>query len=147
AEIRKMDYFLRNMLGTFHGRVYYNLLNWYKLTSVLPGFKYNRSFMETMMGTGQGLSDEIADRIKPPGFQETVGSKLKRFISGLKFLYFHFTIQKMVDGFMAYFYEVYHRYRKIDFSRMKADEILAVYQELEQKLLFEWKAPIVNDYL
>ena len=104
-EIRKMDYFLRNMLGIFHGRIYYNILNWYKLTSILPGFKYNRGFMETMMGTHHSLEDEIADRIKPPGFQEKLGSKVRRFITGLKFLYFHFTIQSMVDGFLKYFHK------------------------------------------
>ncbi|OFZ82353.1 MAG: hypothetical protein A2603_03745 [Bdellovibrionales bacterium RIFOXYD1_FULL_55_31] len=146
-EIRRMDYFLRNMLGIFYGRIYYNLLNWYKLTSILPGFKYNRSFMETMMGTSQSLSDEIADRIKPPGFQEKLSSKFRRFISGLKFLYFHFTIQNMVDDFLKYFHSIYDEYRRKNFSRMPADEIYAVFQELEAKLLFEWKAPIVNDYL
>jgi len=44
-QIKEMDYFLRNMLGIFYGRVYYNLLNWYKLTSILPGFKHNRGFI------------------------------------------------------------------------------------------------------
>ncbi len=67
-EIQNMDFFLRNMLGLFYGRVYYNLLNWYKLTSILPGFKYNREFMETMMGTSQGLADENRGPNQTPGF-------------------------------------------------------------------------------
>lgn len=146
-EIRNMDYFLRNMLGLFYGRVYYNLLNWYKLTSILPGFKYNRSFMETMMGTSTGLADEIADRIKPPGFEEKFSSKIRRFVTGLKFLYFHFTIQSVVDRFMKYFHPVYDSYRRRDYSRMTSHEIYELYQELERKLLREWKAPIINDYL
>ena len=62
--IREMDDFLANMLGVFYGRVYYNILNWYKLTSILPGYKYNRSFMETMMGTQHQMQDEIAERVK-----------------------------------------------------------------------------------
>ncbi len=146
-EIRKMDFFLRNMLGIFHGRIYYNILNWYKLTSILPGFKYNRSFMETMMGTSHSLSDEIADRIKPPGFQEKFSSKIRRLITGLKFLYFHFTIQSMVDRFLKYFHETYDQYRHRNYSRTPADQIYSDYQELEQKLLMEWKAPIINDFL
>lgn len=146
-EIKNMDYFLRNMLGLFYGRVYYNLLNWYKLTSILPGFKYNRSFMETMMGTGESLSNEIADRIKPPGFQEKFSSKVRRFITGLKFLYFHFAIQSIVDRFLKTFHRIYDEYRKRPYSRMPADEIFACYQELERRLLTQWKAPIINDYL
>jgi pyruvate,water dikinase len=146
-DIRKMDYFLRNMLGMFYGRVFYNILNWYKLTSILPGFKYNRSFMETMMGTQHSLQDEIADRIKPPGFTETLSSKIMRTISGLKFLWFHFTIQSMVDDFLEYFHTEYSKYRHINYSKMPADEIWALYQEVEQKMLMRWHAPIVNDYL
>lgn len=146
-EIRRMDSFLRNMLGLFYGRVFYNILNWYKLTSILPGFKHNRAFMETMMGTPHALSDEIADRIKPPGFAEQWSSKVRRWITGAKFAYFHFAIQGIVDRFIAYFHSVYQEYRRRDYSRMPTDEIVRHYHELEEKLLFEWKAPIINDYL
>lgn len=146
SEIRNMD-FLRNMLGTFYGRVYYNLLNWYKLISILPGFRYNRGFMETMMGTSESLADEIADRIKPPATLETFESKLRRAVSGVKFAYFHFTIQTLVDDFMRYFHKVWDQYRHKPYERMPADEIYKSYQELEEKLLRRWHAPIVNDFL
>lgn len=146
-QLRNMDYFLRNMLGICYGRIYYNLINWYRLTSILPGFKYNRSFMETMMGTSESLSDEIADRIKPPGFQENFSSKIRRLASGFKFVWFHFRIQSVVDGFLQYFNQVYREYRKKNYSRMSADEIYDDYRGLERKLLREWKAPIINDYL
>jgi phosphohistidine swiveling domain-containing protein len=146
-EIQKMDHFLKDMIGSFYGRVYYNLLNWYKLTSILPGFKYNRSFMETMMGTSQSLADEIADQIKPPGFQEKFSSKIRRMISGFKFLYFHFTAQDLVDRFLEYFYSVYNEYRKLDFSTMTPNEMHRTYLDLEQRVLLHWKAPIINDYL
>lgn len=146
-EIKNMDFFLKNMLGLFYGRVYYNLLNWYKLTSILPGYKYNRAFMETMMGTKKALESDIADRIKPLGFQENFSSKFRRALTGLKFLYYHFTIQLQVDRFMDYFYNVYNKYRKFDYARMPADEIAQKYYELEMNLLRGWKAPIINDFL
>jgi pyruvate,water dikinase len=43
------------MLGWCAGRVYYNLLNWYRLLALLPGFQLNRSFMEQMMGVREPL--------------------------------------------------------------------------------------------
>lgn len=142
-KIREMDYFLKNMLGLFSGRVYYNLLNWYKLTSILPGYKYNRSFMETMMGTSKSLEAEIADRIRPPVSQ----NKFIKLFTGFKFLYYHFVIQRKIDEFLLYFNRIYDKYRKLDYSKMTADEILVIYHELENSLLREWKAPIINDYL
>lgn len=142
-KIREMDYFLKNMLGLFNGRVYYNLLNWYKLTSILPGYKYNRSFMEIMMGTNKSLEAEIADRICPPVGQ----NNFIKIFTGAKFLYYHFVIQRKIDEFLDYFKSVYERFRKLDYSKMTADEILVIYRELENTLLRAWKAPIINDYL
>ena len=147
VEIRRMDPTLRNMLGSFHGRIYYNLLNWYRLTSILPGFKYNRGFMETMMGTDESLADEIAERIQPSGFQGKLSSKVRRFFTGLKFLGYHFRIQSFVDDFLKYFHTVYDEFRARDYSRMRADEIHGHFEDLLARLLTEWKAPIVNDYL
>ena len=38
------------MLGLLCERVCYNLLNWYRVLAMLPGFKLNRQFMEQMLG-------------------------------------------------------------------------------------------------
>ncbi|MBC7714324.1 MAG: phosphoenolpyruvate synthase [Rhizobacter sp.] len=147
SRIKEMDYFLKNMLGLFYGRVYYNLLNWYKLTSILPGYKYNRAFMETMMGTNEALQDEIAERVKPPEFHQGAGAKLRSIITGCKFLYFHFNIQYVVDSFLHEFHIVYNKFRRIDYSRLSADKIYEHYQALEREMLWQWHAPIINDFL
>lgn len=57
---------LDNLLGRIEGRVYYNLLNWYRTLALLPGFALNRRAMEEMMGVGAPLPDAIADRLAPP---------------------------------------------------------------------------------
>lgn len=145
--IKEMDYFLKNMLGLFYGRVYYNLLNWYKLTSILPGYKYNRSFMETMMGTDEALQDEIAERVKPPEFHNGIGAKFRQFITGMKFFYFHLTIQSVVNNFLKDFHIVYNKFRKINFNQLPADQIYEHYLRLEREMLWKWHAPIINDYL
>ena len=146
-QIKSMNFFLKDMLGLFYGRVYYNLLNWYKLTSILPGYKYNRKFMETMMGTHHTLADEIAERVRPPAYQKTFMAKVRKVFTGGKFLWYHFTIQSFVDNFLKYFYSVYNVYRRTDYAQMDANSIYADYQDLEQKLLWKWHAPIINDFL
>ncbi len=145
--IKEMDYFLKNMLGLFYGRVYYNLLNWYKLTSILPGYKYNRAFMETMMGTNESLQDEIAERTKPPEFHGGIFSRFRKFITGLKFFYFHLNIQNIVDNFLITFHKIYNDFRKSDYSQMSSDQIYLEYMRLEKEMLWKWHAPIINDFL
>ncbi|MCP4913264.1 MAG: phosphoenolpyruvate synthase [Oligoflexia bacterium] len=145
--IREMNSFLQNMLGLFYGRVYYNLLNWYKLTNILPGYNFNRKFMETMMGTDTSLADEVAQRIRPTSYQDSFGAKIKKVITGFKFFYFHLNIQNIVDKFLEDFYVVYNDFRRKDYSNMRSDLIFADYQELEQKMLWKWHAPIINDFL
>lgn len=147
AHIKEMDFFLKNMLGLFYGRVYYNLLNWYKLTSILPGYKFNRSFMETMMGTNEALADEIAERVRPPSFNDTLGAKFRKILTGFKFFWFHLTIQSMVDKFLHDFHIVWDRYRAKDYDAMPSDEIYEEYKKLEMEMLWQWHAPIINDFL
>jgi len=147
SNIKSMQFFLKNMLGMFYGRVYYNLLNWYKLTSILPGYKYNRKFMETMMGTNESLQNEIADRVRPPEFDTGLWASIRKFLTGGKFLWYHFTIQSVVDNFLNHFYSVYNVFRKRDYGRLPSHQIYADYQLLEEKLLWQWHAPIINDYL
>lgn len=147
SRILEMDYFLKNMLGLFYGRIYYNLLNWYKLTSILPGYKYNRAFMETMMGTNQALQEEIAERVKPPEFHRGIGAKFRSLVTGSKFFYFHLNIQSIVDSFLKNFYLVYNKFKKINYSRLPADQIYEHYQNLEREMLWKWHAPIINDFL
>lgn len=145
--IKEMDQYLNNMLGLFYGRVYYNLLNWYKLISILPGYKNNRSFMETMMGTNEAIQDEVAERVKPSDFQNGPGAFIRHCLTGMKFFYFHLKIQDVVDDFQKEFHLVYNKFRKIDYSKLSADKVYEHFQKLEAEILRKWQAPIINDTL
>lgn len=146
-EIADMEHNLRNMLGLIHGRVYYNLLNWYRLITIVPGFRQNRSFMETMMGVREALADEIAARCVPPSPRHPLWRRCLRLMSGLKLFYYHATAQKLVDRFLDYFRASYAEFRAIDYTRMPADRIYEHFRALEDRLLRRWHAPIVNDLL
>ena len=68
---RHDDTFL-NVLGLVRGRLYYNLLNWYRILALLPAYRMNRRFLEQMMGVEQALPDEQADAIATASEQRTV---------------------------------------------------------------------------
>jgi pyruvate,water dikinase len=57
SELRRREELFWNMLGLIEGRVYYNLLNWYRLVALMPGFQANRRFMEQMMGLKVSVDD------------------------------------------------------------------------------------------
>lgn len=145
--VREMDYYLANMLGILNGRVYYNLYNWYKLVGILPGFRHNRQFMETMMGVSEALSPEIIERIKPHSTEDTFSGKIRRMKTGFKFLYFHFAINGIVRKFLREFDENYSRVRKIDFTTRSSDELFMIFLDIRNVMMSRWKAPIINDFL
>ena len=137
-----------NMLGRVEGRVYYNLLNWYRALALFPGFKANRKFMEGMMGVSEALPQEMADTIAPP-----TDSGAEQFFDNLKFTRV---------GFGLVWHEVRIRstigkfYRRLnaalarsndEIDAMSAVQLAAEYRLLEQQLLAKWDAPLINDFL
>ncbi|MFL5783165.1 MAG: phosphoenolpyruvate synthase [Bacteriovoracaceae bacterium] len=145
--IKDMDSYLSYMLGSINGRVFYNLFNWYKLVGVLPGFKSNKEFMETMMGVSEGLSAEIEERTKSHPSWGTWRGKFRTAITGFNFLKYHFIIQSVVEDFLATFHKDYDRYKAMPLTRMRGDELVNIYAEVERNMLGRWKAPIINDFL
>lgn len=134
-----------NMLGLFRGQVYYNLLNWYRLVRLFPGFNYNKKFMESMMGVRESLPEEAAPApvstlqrytVELPALARLVGRSVWNFLR----------IRRIVGDFQSYFREHYDRWSRMDFRSMAPHELARLYREMEEKLLWEWKAPIINDF-
>jgi pyruvate,water dikinase len=134
-----------NMLGLFRGQVYYNLFNWYRLVRLFPGFNYNKKFMESMMGVREGLQEGEEPAapgglrrytVELPALLRLVGRSARNFLR----------IRPIVEGFQAHFREHYGRWSALNFRAMAPHELAALYREMEDKLLWEWKAPIINDF-
>lgn len=133
------------MLGLIKGRVYYNLLNWYRLVALLPGFKFNRAFMEQMMGVRESLPVEEATGLKTAGTGERIADALRLTRTlwrlGINFL----TINRRIRRFYRRLQDTLGEGRP-DLSALRPDELTAYYRRLERQLLPHWDAPIVNDF-
>lgn len=129
-----------NMLGLLNGRVYYNLLSWYKALALLPGYHLNAEFMEKMMGVKERF--ELKGLKKRTHWQERwrVLIMMRSMITNLRGL------PKMRTTFQKEFEEVMLKYNRIDLNLQRAEELMVLYQEFEQTLLKKWKAPLVNDF-
>ncbi len=135
----------RGLLGLMHGRMYYQLLNWYRLLACFPGFSFNRGFMDQMMGVQEdsgALIDEILQQRS--GFDKFLDVfRLMKSIGGM--WWNHLTIKSQVRRFYKRLNNAL-RDPEIAHEDMTAVELMQDYRDLEGQLLLKWDAPLVNDF-
>lgn len=133
-----------HMLGIINGRVYYNMISWYKLISMLPGYSFNKSFMIQMMGAKEALPDEalkIVDNNMLPSTKVQDGMKVVR---GVRAIIKNLNrIDKLVDEF---YFNVKDAIGQCNVKSMDLAELGEYYRALEKKLIVKWDAPIINDF-
>jgi rifampicin phosphotransferase len=138
---RNRDVFA-HMLGLIRGRVYYNLLSWYRLLALLPGYAFNRAFMERMMGVREKLTD-------PPEPQLVAGKwtdlgRLVRMV--FRMVRASRALRREVPAFHRRLDEALLPLADADLSTWPSDDLLALYRRLEDDLLRHWQPPLVNDF-
>ncbi len=129
-----------NMLGLIRGRVYYNLLSWYKALALLPGYHLNAEFMEKMMG--------VKERFELKNLpQRTKWTERFRVLIMLRSMWKNLRqLPRMRIDFQREFQGVMDEYNSIDLSSKSAHELMELYLKFEKTLLKKWKAPLVNDF-
>ncbi|MEM9471499.1 MAG: PEP/pyruvate-binding domain-containing protein [Pseudomonadota bacterium] len=137
-----------NMLSRVDGRVYYNLVNWYRALAMLPGFSVNRAHMETMMGVSEPLPDEVTSRIGPApanGFDRWLEyARMGR--AGFGLLVQAIRLPRTIASFQQRL-DAAIGPASLDIASAGASELAAEYRRIEASLLDRWDAPIINDFL
>ena len=131
-----------NMLGLVRGRVYYNLLNWYRVLALLPGFALNRDFMERMMGVREKL--EHAPISQPTSDRGRDALRVLRMVGRL--MQESRGLRAAVPAFHAHVDAILAPLADEDFTTWPADRLAELYRRLEEELLRRWQTPIVNDF-
>ena len=143
-EINRHDSMLSNMLGLLNGRVYYNLLNWYRLVALLPGFRFNKGFMEAMMGLRQPAEIEAPRSLS---WTDKYLRELPRLArTGLRAVWLQGTLERRVRRFHRDFDAAHRRFSALDYETMDPAGVMRRYHEMEKEVLWRWKAPIINDF-
>jgi len=133
------------MLGLARGRVFYNLLSWYRVLAMLPGFAVNRRFMEQMMGVREPLPEHAVAGI----IGETRQTRFSDYaeIAG--------TILGLLGNHALLSGKITRFYQRLDealalgdvaLEEMRPDELAAAYRRLQNQLLTRWDAPLINDF-
>ncbi len=134
---------LANMLGLIHGRVFYNINNWYRGLLFLPAFKTNKADMERMMGLTDPV-DLIQD--KALNGREKL-KKLPQMLRASMALFSRFRKMKtLVVEFKEMFDQVYQSVDRQHLHTLTIGQLMAETKRLDQELLVKWTTPIVNDF-
>jgi Phosphoenolpyruvate synthase/pyruvate phosphate dikinase len=135
-KIKENEYIFTHMLGLHGGQVYYNMLSWYKLVAILPGYKTNAKFMEQMMGVKEELPAEVRKLLPAPSGGSLIGTAVK--------LFWHY--RKNDKNVKNFFKLLNETITKIDLSEMTLGELATYHRSIESKLLKHWDAPVINDF-
>lgn len=139
------DRIFRNMLGLIRGRVYYNLLNWYRALALLPGFTLNRRFMEQMMGVRESLPDEVIDAKRTATFRDRLVDSVHVVAMLIGLTWNYVTLEAQIRRFNARLASALADPTP-PLSLMRLDELTAHFESLQQELGARWDAPLSNDF-
>ncbi len=128
------------MVGLVHGRVYYNLLSWYRVLRMLPGYDLNARFMERMMGVREALAEPpaIVPSRRPRALRAV--SMAVSIIGGL------FGMRRATRRFRRHFDKLVAPLESADLGSFAPERLRALYAELERTLLPAWRTPLANDF-
>lgn len=146
AKIEQHAPTFRSMIGLVRGRMYYNLVSWYEVLALLPGYALNRSFMEQMMG----VSDRLPAGLLPERTAASWWARIKDTwplgIAACRLIRWHHRLPQRAVAFMDHV-ENALTVPAPGLHALRLDELAAYYWTLEDKLLRQWTVPIVNDFM
>ena len=124
------------MIGIFNGKMYYNLLNWYRYISLFPGSKRNQNFLDDQIAT-QGQSVHQAPQNIKIGFRIKFAFRIL-----YRTIFFRHELNNFYKRFTA-FEEEMNRMPKANDSQL----LMLQYSHIEQSIIPQFARTLDNDFL
>lgn len=130
----------KNLVGYIEGRIYYNLTNWYRMFSLVPGLD----------GLVSSLWDEmiIAERGRDERRGASTGQLGRVYRIGaivLRLLWHFVRLDKGMRNFKTTLSRCSDRFWALDHERMDSASLCALFEEMKAELLSGCEIPILND--
>ncbi len=138
----EMDEWQANRLAYFNGRVYYNLLNWYRMQHLLPFPSMKRQMMELAMGVDESVSEELARDSRPLRHRSRATERRLRLVVSAVFAWRYLRSRRDVRKFIDRFGEQFVAIDAVDFESMSAEELYEQVLILDREVMPTW-GPIV----
>lgn len=140
---KNVDMFSR-MVVFIGNRMYYDLINWYKLVSFLPGYRFNRGFFEKMLGVQESYAYTREQ-------QDGVFRKYCVILPGLIFqttgiLCSFVFMGSLIKCFNKRFDRVFREIDAIDLAQLGEGDLKDLFFRLHKDLVSQWRVPIANDF-
>ncbi|MGN2640874.1 phosphoenolpyruvate synthase [Nocardia takedensis] len=145
AQLRQTDAWTPVLLGYFHGRVYYNLLHWYRMVGIAPGYPLNRKVLEAALGVDEPLADDIAKTLRPFTFDSPRQRLRSRAVTTATYLRRIREIDALMERFTDEFYRVYDEYDALDYRSLSGEQAYAAYRTVDRDLVRRWGPLMVLD--
>jgi pyruvate,water dikinase len=139
--VRELEPLHRNMLGYVDGRMYYNLLNWYRWFEHLPHRGDNVEEFDRLIGIARDSA------VGASGHMPTAGGRYRavvRRLLGLRMAQKILMIESIAREHQERFQRQNGKYLGDAFDGRDNRELLAIYREVFQSCSPNWDAEIVN---
>ena len=127
-----------HLVALIEGRVYYDLLNMYRLFQLVPGFEGVLPAWEKALGLEPGMVP------KEPA--PTLRTKLLKGRIVLRAFGHFFGLEGNVERFLDEFRAVHEGFRARDLAKLDSHELLLLYEDLARRLLGPYSISVVNDF-
>ncbi|SOD70795.1 pyruvate,water dikinase [Jatrophihabitans sp. GAS493] len=145
AQLRQIDAWMPDMLGEFHGRIYYQLLHRYRMLRLAPLYRLTRRVLEVALGVSEPMPDEILDRLHPFTFTSNRQRYLRRGRSAAIFARRYLTNDREISAFSERFYASYRKFDQLNYERMNSEAIFATFRLMEEELVDSWGPTMIGD--
>lgn len=142
-EIRRLKPVFRNMLAYYNGHVYYNLNSWYRSLSLLPFFDTNKSNFDASIGVQANASSSA---VRLGRGHSKVKAALFTVSASARIGWFYLRRHALCRRFAREFDQFMDPFMKLDFAAMDNTALLSTYDQVEDRMLNNWRAPIINDF-
>ncbi|MCV7345170.1 hypothetical protein BST42_08390 [Mycolicibacterium rhodesiae] len=145
AQLEQMESWLPVMLGQFHGHVYYNLLHWYRMVGIAPGYPLNRRVLEVALGVSEPLDRATATQLRPFTFANPIARAVSRGRTTIAYLRSIRSVDAMIDDFDETFIDFIDRHGLMDVSAMDGPSAYRMFRQIYDEVADLWGPMMVLD--
>ena len=132
------------LVGRIEGRMMYDLVRWYRMLALLPGYRLNRRLMEEMMGVREAIPPELADTIARGCRRGKLRDAAMLARTAVALAIAAVRLPGDVERFHAHVETTLSGGPPLE--RASLTELAGEYRRLERALLERWNVPIANDF-